>query len=194
MFLGKIDYKVTVVCFWLVVPHLLVMNYVSYDAPIEAVVCKFTFKNNQSLIVCSVYRPPDRILEAMESLCQLFESICSTYPETPIWITGDMNLPNIDWETFCVTNNSYPVNLCETFINFTLEHGFTQVVNSPTRRNNILDIFLTNRASLLSHCSTVAGISDHEAVIAKSSLQASLEPPSHVIYLWPKADITAIKN
>ena len=91
-------------------------------------------------------------------------------------------------------NNSYPVNLCETFINFTLEHGYTQVVNSPTRRNNILDIFLTNRVSLVSHCSTVAGISDHEAVIAKSSLQAPLEPSSHVIYLWPKADITAIKE
>ena len=103
IFLGKIDHKVTVVCFWLVVPHLRTCHELSYDAPIEAVVCKFTFKNNQSLIVCSAYRPPDRILEAMESLCQLFESICSTYPETPIWITGDMNLPNINWETFCVS-------------------------------------------------------------------------------------------
>ena len=107
----------------------------------------------------------------MENLCKLFESLCIAYPDTPIWIAGDMN---INWELSCVTNNSYPINLCETFINFTLEHGFTQTVNSPTRGKNILDVFLTNRISLVTQCSTVGGISDHEAIIVKSSLQVSL--------------------
>ena len=172
----------------------LICHELTFNFSIEAVSCKLTLKNNQSLIVCSVYRPPDRNLESMESLCQLFESLCSTHPDSPIWIAGDMNLPNIDWESFCITNSSYPANLCEILINFTLEHGFTQVVNSPTRGKNILDIFLTNRVSLVSHCSTVAGISDHEAVLVKSSLQVNLEPPSHKIYLWPLANIMSMKE
>lgn len=33
-----------------------------------------------------------------------------------------------------------------------------------TRRDNILDIFLTNRPSILNYSDTVSGISDHEAV------------------------------
>lgn len=149
------------------------------DSPVEVVSCKFTFTNNQSLIVCSVYRPPNNDLETIENLCNLFESLCVTYPDTPIWIAGDMNLPNIDWESFCVTNNSYPINLCEILLNFTLEHGFIQIVNFPTRVKNILDVFFTNRVSLVSHCSTVAGISDHEAIIVESSLQVNLESPNH---------------
>ena len=96
-----------------------------------------------------------------------------------------MNLYQIASYQLGIVLYSYPINLCETLINFTSEHGFTQTVNSPTRRKNILDVFLTNRISLVAHCFTVAGISDHEAIIVKSSLQVSLEPASHKIYLWP---------
>ena len=40
-------------------------------------------------------------------------------------------------------------------------------VNAPTRGSNILDIFLTNRPSLIEACEIVDGISDHEAVMVK---------------------------
>ena len=39
----------------------LTCHELTVDFPIEVVSCKFTFTNNQSLIVCSVYRPPIEI-------------------------------------------------------------------------------------------------------------------------------------
>jgi len=93
----------------------------------------------------------------MENLCQVLQNICLSNSDTPIWIAGDINLPNVDWESLCVVNNVYPIDFCEKFTEFALNHYFTQVLQSPTRGGNILDIFLTNRPSLVSHRDTIAG-------------------------------------
>ena len=42
------------------------------------------------------------------------------------------------------------------------------MVSTPTRDTNILDIFMTDRYSLVESCDTVDGIGDHEAVFGKS--------------------------
>ena len=42
-----------------------------------------------------------------------------------------------------------------------ISYGFIQLVDTPPRQNNILDIFATNRPSLVIKCGTVSGISDH---------------------------------
>jgi len=63
------------------------------------------------------------------------------------------------------------------FIDFIEEYGFTQKVDSPTRGNNILDVFLTNRPSMVKSCSTVP---DHEAVtiINSQAPQLKVREPS----------------
>jgi hypothetical protein len=40
--------------------------------------------------------------------------------------------------------------------------GLNQVVNFPTRRKNILDIFAANIPSLATTCKPISGVSDHE--------------------------------
>jgi len=94
------------------------LNYVG-DSSVELVACRFT-PQQQSLIVCSIYRPPNRNYEYMENLCQILQNICLTNSEIPIWIAGDVNLPNVNWESFCAVNNAYPINLCENFTEFAL--------------------------------------------------------------------------
>ena len=41
-----------------------------------------------------------------------------TYPNVPIWITGDLNLSNINWENCAIQGTAYPASLCDTIINF----------------------------------------------------------------------------
>ena len=64
------------------------------------------------------------------------------YPTSPVWIAGDLNLPNINWDTNHINNFTYPSSLCDNIIDFVEEYGFTQTVNSATKGNNILDVFL----------------------------------------------------
>ena len=69
------------------------------------------------------------------------------------------------------------------------------MVTTPTRGSNILDIFVTNRPSLVEMCDTIDGISDHEAVLVVSSVLANLFHPSkRLIYLWAQADFNAIRD
>ena len=47
-------------------------------------------------------------------------------------------------------------------------------LNFPTRGQNTLDIFLTNRPSMVTSSSPTPGISDHEAVLVYSATQIDL--------------------
>ena len=61
--------------------------------------------------------------------------------------------------------------------------------------SNVLDIFITDRPSLVESCDTVDGISDHEAVFIESLVTAHLTLPSRrTIYLWSQADLQNVKN
>jgi len=124
----------------------------------------------------------------------VFQDHCD-HPSLPIWIAGDLNLPNIDWEVNHTNGSAYPSVLSETIIDFILEYGFIQSVKDATREQNILDVFFTNRPSLIESCSTVSGISDHEAVLIKSlvSIVPQQINPRKII-LWIKADTPTIKE
>ena len=81
------------------------------------------------------------------------------------------------------------------FLDYLNDNALSQMVNTPTRGSNILDIFVTNRPTLVETCDTIDGISDHEAVLVVSSVIANLSNPSkRVVYLWAQADFNAIRN
>jgi len=54
------------------------------------------------------------------------------YPNIRIWLAGDLNLSNIDWENTCTQGSTYSLVLCDMVIDLLQEYGFTQVVNFPT--------------------------------------------------------------
>ena len=105
-----------------------------------------------SLIICAAYRPPNNDDVYLNELCRVLHEIILENPQLPIWIGGDFNLPNIDWDNLSVNGHNYSVQLCNTLLELVTDFGLTQIVNLPTRENNILDIFLTNRPSLINDC------------------------------------------
>ena len=108
---------------------------------------------------------------------------------------GDLNLSNINWESCCITGNSYPLTLCNMMIDCIQECGFSQVINFPNRRNNVLDIFFTNRPSLVRKYHPLPGISDHKIIYSESSIEVQLTKMSKCkILVWSGADITTIKS
>ena len=65
-----------------------------------------------------------------------------------------------------------------------------QLVDFPTREQNILDVFLTNYPSYEYTCQPLPGISDHEIVLVKSAVDIKFSRPN----LWHKTDFGSIKN
>ena len=148
-------------------------NLISEELPLsttcELVACKIHLAHHY-LIVCSLYRPPDRNLPYLEELCRVLKQIILTNPNAIIWFSGDLNLLNIDWNLNCLQGNNYPSTLCMTFLDTLLELDLSQIVTFPTRQRNILDIFITNHPTLVKSCTSIPEISDHEAVCVLSNI------------------------
>ena len=68
-----------------------------------------------------------------------------------IWLAGDFNLPDIDWENLSLKPNPRYANLSKQFLDIAADFGLDQMVSKPTRLQNILDLFLTNNSSLVEH-------------------------------------------
>jgi len=101
------------------------------------------------LIVCSVYRLPSTDEHYLQKLCSELDAIISVHPSSTIWIAGDDNLPDINWSSHSVTGHNYSLSINNILLNFLESNGLTQTVESPSRDQNVLDIFLTNRPSLI---------------------------------------------
>ena len=74
------------------------------------------------------------------------------------------------------------------------ECGFTQLVDFPTRNENTLDLFFTNRPSLVRYCTGAPGISDHDIVLTSfNSKVMSQKEMEHKCYLWAKANLEEMR-
>ena len=79
------------------------------------------------------------------------------------------------------------------FLDLIETHGFTQIVDFPSRGNNILDVLCPNRPSFINTCYPLSGIGDHEIIFVSSLVK--LNPPTkRKIYLWSKADLSNIQQ
>ena len=128
------------------------------------IVAATLMQQEQKTIICSIYRPPATDSTYLQNLIFILKDLIHANPTTPIWIGGDLNLPNIEWSTNTIIDNRYPLILCDQILDFVTDYGFLQLVQSPTRNNNTLDIFFTNQPSFVESCEVIPGISDHEIV------------------------------
>jgi len=94
-------------------------NFVSekliLDTNAERVACRVDQNESQPLFVCSLYRPPNNDLLWMKTLCDTLADIASSYSNSPIWIAGDINLPNFNRERNYISRNAYAAALCNFF-------------------------------------------------------------------------------
>jgi exonuclease III len=133
----------------------------------ESFTCKYLKK---PLIVGSLYRPPGNNQKYAEDLCRTISSLSALYRDSTIWIGGDANLPDIEWDTTSIKGNRYTIPINNTIINTMFDAGCEQVVNFATRAVNTLDLFFTNRPSLVNKCLPLPGLSDHDIVLVDTNI------------------------
>ena len=98
--------------------------------------------------------------------------LASSNDKHTVWIGGDFNLPEINWEDLVnihVKENSKNADIHQEFIELTTNCGLNQLVNKPTRSDNTLDLFLTNKPSTIYRTEVCHGISDHDLVYIEAT-------------------------
>ena len=161
----------------------------------ESVYAKMTLGRQTTLIVGALYRPPRSTMEHLDEMCNQLESLATKYKKAALWLGGDLNLPDIQWKTQTVIGNANSSAINQRFLHCLQHCGLDQLVDFPTRQDTTLDLFLTNRPSLVNKCTAAPGVADHDMVLITTSATAKRNKPiQHKIYLWKKADTENMKD
>ena len=67
-----------------------------------------------------------------------------------VWLTGDFNLPHIDWEECFVLPTNPSPTLSNKLNNITNALSIAQIVIEVTKQNNILELLFLQQTQLLS--------------------------------------------
>ena len=129
------------------------------------------YSDEQNLLLCCIYRPPDAeessFKEAIGKLQDEIDSICQRSGEEPeMVILGDFNLPQMDWNDTSDMKSGTKCNGPDQQILELINQNFLeQIVKTPTRGHNILDLVLTNTPEYFVNVQTKdAPVSDHRLV------------------------------
>ena len=108
----------------------------------ETVWCKVSIQGSQPLYIGTFYRQPNSDIDELEELEKMISSITETQQNLPnIILGGDFNLPHINWQSTTVnTNPQYGKALNDKMVEITNNNDLTEVINVPTRGQNILDL------------------------------------------------------
>ena len=94
-----------------------------------------------------------------------------------LWIGGDFNLPKIDWTHQKILSQNPSGKISTALLNLINDFSLTQVVDHPTRKENILDLFFTTNPTLVNQVMTVPPISneaDHDIVFIDLNTRAQI--------------------
>jgi len=147
-----------------------VTDAVTVDVPVEfkhvEIVClDLTFQDTVCRVICFCRKPGFSDVDAVyiKDCVTCLQRLYST--EKLVVVTGDCNLPEIDWSYYYAPNAA----VYDAFIDFVNRYGFCQYVNEPTRNGNILDIVMATSVAFVEDLaiSVPLGTSDHNTVILK---------------------------
>ena len=82
-------------------------------------------------------------------------------------LAGDFNLPDIDWTIPTIKNQCRTPAIHSQLLNTLADHSLTQLNQTATHENNILDLITTNSPNLVNRIEILPGISDHHAIFTE---------------------------
>jgi hypothetical protein len=165
----------------------------------ELVWAKVKVKGTKDLYIGSFYRPPDK--KGEDYLQGLKKYLCRipTGNGAHLWLGGDFNLGDIDWETENLKPQPKDARECRQLLDITRDSYLDQIVMEPTRITetceNTLDLFFTNNKTLIHKVEVVPGMSDHESVFVESAISPRLRRTTpRKVNLYRKADFGKMRE
>ena len=130
--------------------------------------------------------------------------MCDSFSSHNIFICGDFNLPNINWDIPCLVNGD---KTSESFLNSVIDNSLSQIVYCNTRNENILDLVLCNAFDNIPVVDIVPPLvsSDHDCVkfdielkYIKNSINTRIPTYTDINlltnYTYKKANFTILSN
>ena len=162
----------------------------SLESDCEVVWASIHIKTCKPIYVGAFYRSQSTDTSYME---HLRESLDKLPNHAYVWLMGDFNLPDVHWvdNTF-KPGGRYP-GPSKKMMEIADNMNYQQIVDKPTRGNNILDLCFTSMPTLVQDVDVIAGISDHEIVRIDTLIKPQRSrPPKRKVYLFKRADMEGL--
>ena len=139
----------------------------------------------RNIVIINVYRPPNC---PTENFCIPLNELRTKLreignPMLNIIFTGHLNFPTIDWQMETADGGTHENQVqANAFFQFTQEQCLQQYIEKPTRKNNILDVFLTENDHLTRQIIiTETSMSDHNIIQVETNIKIVEEKQNHQI-------------
>ena len=155
------------------------------DCDAEILWCNITPHKNLSLLMGVAYRPEKGHIYNLERICKSINAINTDN----VILMGDFNFRQIDWE-----NGDTNCEVAQLFLDTVEDNLLTQMVDKPTRGNNILDLLLTGNTNIIEDVvvKDPFSTSDHNLVMVRVKAQIPrINLASRKVYLYSKGDYEA---
>ena len=97
---------------------LISQEIVPANCDSEAVFVEIILSMTASLILCSICHPSSHGIQQMEGLCTTIEDVMKAHKIAALWLSSDINLPDIRWESHTLTGHQNVKAVNNQFINF----------------------------------------------------------------------------
>ena len=182
--------------FILVKDNLIATEQKQLKTNCEIIWVKVDTVTTKPIYVAAYYRPDEG---DSESLLELNRSLdMAAQLKGTLWLLGDFNFPKFTWDHEHVpsmkSGSDFPSNY-ETFVNLLDDFSLVQMVNEPTRGENVLDLFLTSNHTLVNEVKVSPGIADHDIVVASINIKPNISKQvPRKVPLFKKANWTDFRT
>ena len=163
------------------------------DEELEIVAAVVVTSQQQKVLICSCYRPPDSTSNWIDTPNTYLCRACDPFDN--VVICGDFNLPDISWDnTIANKTNGHP------FIEVLNDHFLTQVNNFPTRGDNILDLLITSvpehvTITQIETPENAAVFTDHSVVFYELNAFVTIQAKTRrYVYDYGKGDFEGLRS
>ena len=144
----------------MIVKSKFICEQISISEGLELVAHK-----NATIQVLACYRSPKYSKEQSKTLIEEIADFINKNKKFQLWIGGDFNLADINFETRYVINSQSSKYVIYKFLEVIDDFYLEQLVTFTTWASSTIDLLLTNQPSLLKRCTSTLVFGGHKCTI-----------------------------
>ena len=160
----------------------------------EIIWAKLDIKGSKTLYISPFYNPKTSDEKSLTNF-DISVRRASQIQNAALFIGGDFNLPGWDWKNRILKPNAVHPKDHYEFGNTLVDTGLVQLIEQPTRQDNILDLMITNLPNQIPRAEIITGISDHDIVFVELNIAPTkLRQKPRNIPIYRKANWETMKT
>ena len=153
----------------------------------ETAWASINLQGSSPLIIGVFYRSQITDITYMQNFKTVLDQLP---PNSNLLLVGDFNMPDIDWTLSQVKPGGRYSTISTSMLDICTDLNLIQIVDKPTRHDNILDLCFTSNPSTIENFEIITGISDHDAVLIHTIFRPfHTKKPRRKIFLQKKGKL-----